>query len=64
MSLHQLGVPGEALVQGRKIGFRNGSHWQNSYIIIEPRVKSVGKRDPSEGKGREVSEEKNASGAA
>lgn len=27
MSIHQLGVPGEALVQGRKIGFRNGSHW-------------------------------------
>lgn len=54
MSIHQLGVPGEALVQGREMGFRNGSHWRNNYIIIEPKIKTVGKRDMTGRRGREL----------
>ena len=35
--IQKLDVPGEALVQGREIGFRDGSHWRDNYIILDAR---------------------------
>lgn len=60
MGVHQLDVPGEALVQGGKIGFRDGSHWRNSYIIIDGRKKTERRGRSTRREGIESREQREA----